>query len=172
MRSSTHRRIDACFQFEPQNIEPAFAQALRRGTQGISNVEVPDPAPITGAAFSGISAVLGNPRPGKFKELTGTLYFQLLRFLVRCSAVSLQSIQLPTFPANKLVHIQQLVTASNAYVVNCSGTILTGTVNIPASGNSFVISDVGQGIGLAVAECYHDWTNGLNHNNGAVITLR
>ncbi|MBA4388250.1 MAG: hypothetical protein C0404_09730 [Verrucomicrobia bacterium] len=27
---------------EPQNIEPAFAQALRRGRQRIPNVEVPD----------------------------------------------------------------------------------------------------------------------------------
>lgn len=74
-----------------------------------------------------------------------------------------------TFSGGGTGLLKHINTASNAYVVNCSGTILTGTVNIPASGNSFVISDTGQRIGLAVAECYHDWTNGLNHNNRSVV---
>ena len=61
-----------------------------------------------------------------------------------------------TFTGGGTGTLKHINTASNAYVVSCSGTIEAGTVNVTAGG-SFDIGDTGEQVGLAVAECYNDW---------------
>lgn len=61
-----------------------------------------------------------------------------------------------TFSGGGAGTLKHINTASNAYVVSCSGTINAGTVNV-TGGGSFEISDTGERVGLAVAECYNDW---------------
>ena len=66
-----------------------------------------------------------------------------------------------TFPGGGTGTLKHINVDNYALIVNCSGTINTGTVSIDG-GHSFTISDTGEQIGLAIIECYNDWPNGLD----------
>jgi hypothetical protein len=51
-----------------------------------------------------------------------------------------------------------------AYITDVSGTVNAGTVTCDTSGHTFTISDTGQQVRHAVAECYNDWPAGLSDN--------
>ncbi len=70
--------------------------------------------------------------------------------------------QLVTFNGGGTGTLKHISTENKAFIVDCSGTIDTGTVNISGTGHSFSISDSGNQIGLAIAECYNDWPSGLD----------
>jgi len=54
------------------------------------------------------------------------------------------------------------INASNiAYITECRGTIQAGRVTCTNSTHTFTIADTGNPIVTAVAQCYHDWPNGL-----------
>ena len=48
-----------------------------------------------------------------------------------------------------------------AYVTGCKGLIQAGTVSNKTTQHTFAISDTGNPIVTAVAQCYNDWPNGL-----------
>ena len=62
----------------------------------------------------------------------------------------------------KLKHINH-ASPNIAYITECSGTIRTGTVLCATTGHSFSIGDTGYPVVTLVADCYNDWTNGLNN---------
>jgi hypothetical protein len=67
-----------------------------------------------------------------------------------------------TFSGGGTGTLKHINTDNKAYIVSCTGTIDTGTVTCDTSSHTFAISDTGDQIGLAIAECYNDWPSGLD----------
>ena len=59
--------------------------------------------------------------------------------------------------------LKHINTTGIAYITGCYGTIQAGAVTVPASGHTFTNADTGHPIYTAVAQCFNDWTNGLNN---------
>ncbi len=72
--------------------------------------------------------------------------------------------QAVTFNGGGTGTLKHLNTSNKAYIVDVAGTVNTGTVTINSTGHIFTISDIGQQIGRAIAECYNDWPTGLDDN--------
>ena len=70
--------------------------------------------------------------------------------------------QIVTFTGGGTGTLKHLNVSDKVYIVNCTGIINTGNVIVFGTGNTFAISDTGQQIGRAIAECYNDWPAGLN----------
>ncbi len=71
-----------------------------------------------------------------------------------------QVVLFPGGGSGRLTHINQTAPRL-ALITECHGVILPGPVTCCASGHSFTISDAGHPVETVVADCYHDWTNGL-----------
>jgi len=65
-----------------------------------------------------------------------------------------------TFTGGGTGTLKHVSVAGKVYVVACAGAVQAGAVTC-ASGHAFTISDAGTQVGLAVAECYNDWPDGL-----------
>ena len=69
-----------------------------------------------------------------------------------------------TFTGGGTGTLKHISTFNKALIVNCSGTINTGTVTINGSGHTFTISDTGQQVGNVVLSCYNDWADGFDES--------
>ncbi len=67
-----------------------------------------------------------------------------------------------TFTGGGAGTLKHLSTYDFAYVVDVAGTVEAGAVALSGSGHTFVVSDTGEQIARAIAECYNDWPSGLN----------
>ena len=67
-----------------------------------------------------------------------------------------------TFTGGGTGILKHLNTSNKVYIVAVTGTVNTGIVVVDSSAHTFTISDTGQQIGRAIAECYNDWPAGLN----------
>lgn len=61
------------------------------------------------------------------------------------------------------------VNGSNlAYIAGCTGTILSGSLQVTSASGTFSVTGPGSPIYTAVAECYNDWSGGLS--DGPTLT--
>ncbi|GEM_PF-1276901 len=70
--------------------------------------------------------------------------------------------QAVTFTGGGTGTLLDISSSGIAYIVGVSGTVQAGTVTIDTNSHTFVISNTGAQIGRAVAECYNDWSSGLD----------
>jgi PKD repeat protein len=69
--------------------------------------------------------------------------------------------QTVTFTGGGTGTLKHVGVSGQAYIVDCAGTISEGEVTC-FSGSVFTVSDAGRQIGLAIAECWNDWPEGLS----------
>lgn len=121
--------------------------------------------------FASIANIKGTPTIGKGK-VTGNLKFAvgdmgvpmgkslLFKVVNKGDYVRTDNGSVVTFVGGGKGILKHINGSSLAYITECQGDIQVGKVTL-GTGHSFEISDTGNQVYSIVAECYHDWPNGL-----------